>query len=633
MKRIFIEQLSVEGFGSFQTPTTFMLDQKGLTLVKGKNGGGKTTLFSALCWVLFKVNLKGANNEKVQTWEHRRLPSYKGTKVQVLFVVDGVEYTVVRHINYKELTHGIKGASTLMIFKNGEMLGEAQHKNDQQAYIEHLLGVNSRTFVNSILFGQRMARLVTATGEEKRKLFESIFDLDFVESAKEKAIAKKAELTSGMVKAGNLSQNMLTKIETVNQSIERETEILATYETDKQARIAKIKLELEEENTNKAELEVELLELSKIGIENTENIGKLEQTKLTTQENLNAENEKLRELNRLITSTDREVDDIGKKISRLLRDLECVKENCPACKKPLDKKEVAEAKKVLMDSVKLERKAVDIILKQVPKDTREEIKEQILLFETQLLGDKKAIEIYIGSVKPMREAAVKRAEVAHELKITVEKTIPKIQENLAKEQDVEPPKDNTSKLTLQRTELENGHKQVALIIEELTSELELVKFWSDKAFGAGGVKAFVFSAMLNSLNEYNKKYAGRLGVRAKFGVDLSKASKPFTTTCFYGENEVDYSDLSGGQQQRIDICLAFATHDLVNSTTWFNLLILDEVFEGLDDEGIETVFDLIRLKAGEDRSVFVITHAPMIDSLNAKSIQVDLNEENCSCIS
>jgi ABC-type multidrug transport system ATPase subunit len=69
-------------------------------------------------------------------------------------------------------------------------------------------------------------------------------------------------------------------------------------------------------------------------------------------------------------------------------------------------------------------------------------------------------------------------------------------------------------------------------------------------------------------------------------------------------------------------------HDLVNSISNINFLILDEVFEGLDPDNIEVIFDLIRLKSDAGKLVFVVTHSQLIDSLGSKSIYVDVDMDN-----
>ena len=63
-------------------------------------------------------------------------------------------------------------------------------------------------------------------------------------------------------------------------------------------------------------------------------------------------------------------------------------------------------------------------------------------------------------------------------------------------------------------------------------------------------------------------------------------------------------------------------HDLITSNkSNINILIVDELFEGLDSAGIEAAFELIRQK-GEEKTVYVITHSTIIDGLNTRHITI-----------
>jgi len=48
---------------------------------------------------------------------------------------------------------------------------------------------------------------------------------------------------------------------------------------------------------------------------------------------------------------------------------------------------------------------------------------------------------------------------------------------------------------------------------------------------------------------------------------------------------------------------------------------MDEVFEGLDEQGESDVFELIKEKA-EGRSVYVISHSQVLDTLYSKTIEI-----------
>ena len=91
-------KIEIEGFGSIVNPLTYRLDAHPLTIIRGRNGGGKTSVLMALVWVLFGVLLK--NKGQVNTWPHLRTPGYKGTKVTIYGKKGKREFSITRRSDY-----------------------------------------------------------------------------------------------------------------------------------------------------------------------------------------------------------------------------------------------------------------------------------------------------------------------------------------------------------------------------------------------------------------------------------------------------------------------------------------------------------------------------------------------------
>lgn len=134
----------------------------------------------------------------------------------------------------------------------------------------------------------------------------------------------------------------------------------------------------------------------------------------------------------------------------------------------------------------------------------------------------------------------------------------------------------------------------------------------------------MFSSMLVTLNQLIKKYANRLDLSITFYIDDTKASKPFITDITNNNITTSYDSLSGGEKQKVDICLAFALHDFICAKSDINILILDEVLEGIDEfGGTEAIYDLIRYKIKRNQAIFVITHSSNIDMMGAREITIE----------
>ena len=70
-----------------------------------------------------------------------------------------------------------------------------------------------------------------------------------------------------------------------------------------------------------------------------------------------------------------------------------------------------------------------------------------------------------------------------------------------------------------------------------------------------------------------------------------------------------YENLSGGEKQKIDLIIQFSIRDMLCNHLGFtsNILVLDEVFDGLDMIGCQKVLDVISAMT-DVKNVFIVTH-------------------------
>ena len=70
------------------------------------------------------------------------------------------------------------------------------------------------------------------------------------------------------------------------------------------------------------------------------------------------------------------------------------------------------------------------------------------------------------------------------------------------------------------------------------------------------------------------------------------------------------SVLSGGEKQKIDIIIQFAIRDMLCKFSNFssNIIVLDEIFDNLDNIGCDKVLNLITTKLTDIESIYIITH-------------------------
>lgn len=638
MKPTKYKKIVVEGFQSFGNPTSFPLDLVGINLIKGVNGAGKSTVFNALFWAEYGGNFK----KSVETWEENRPESYRGVRVVVERTDGEYDYMIARHLNFKGSTKGLKGGDKLMIFRKpvsqekfeqSDLIGDGLHKSDMQEMINKQLGMDERTFLNSIMFGQRMKSLVEAPNADKRKLFEELFALDFVDIAKEKAKAQEVEISTLVTGLTNDLGITYEKIETTEDRIAEQTKIKENFIKEKNERLAT----LDEEISLKSE---EVAEMTKKMASNKADLKKFDSDNLQTlTDNVETLSKLASDAKDVEKAAKRKYDDCEKAIIdsknriRTFEDnLKNVEDTCPHCLGPISAEKVKDVKKSITDSMKSEQKVLAALEKEKPKY----LKQMNDAIETYRISEENH-ESAVTVLRDFKEGSAKFFELEKQCAVlegsitSTKSNIKNLEAMRLKEESVEMPMLIIEQL---EADLVKHEKTVTTIMDRRTKEnakLEKVQWWIKVAFGASGLKSFVFNSMLNQLNLYAQKYAGRLGFGVEFTVDMTKASKPFQTLVYKGDTVKNYEDFSGGQKQRVDVCLAFAMHDLITHKSDINILIMDEIFEGLDNLGIEAAFDLIRQKA-ENRTVFLITHSDIIDSLNSRTIFVDLDENENSYI-
>lgn len=110
-----------------------------LVAINGVNGGGKSSMLSALSFALYNRAFNGAPKSKL-------INSINGKQmvVEVEFVSNAVSYKVVR---------GSKPA-VFQIFKDGKLINEDSNSRDYQSVLEdQILRMNYKTFIQTVIVG------------------------------------------------------------------------------------------------------------------------------------------------------------------------------------------------------------------------------------------------------------------------------------------------------------------------------------------------------------------------------------------------------------------------------------------------------------------------------------------------
>lgn len=553
----------IEGFCSIPY-LELNLGSKGITVIRGATGEGKTTILSALVWGAYGKNLKGKSD--VNTWEKYRPKNYNGTKVEIYFGKDGKTHKITRCLKYKGEVNGAKGKDRLIYEIDAVEVSE-KNRGEIQALINADLGMSYSLFMNSILFGQGMKRLIQESSSDKKDLFEEIFELGYISKARDIA---KGYYTEALREYNEISQKYSSSKEK-KQSIQRMLDDLK-----KQANHVKNDLS---SRVKVLEKKLSLLAKAKKENELKETVTYKNRIEQRIQEARDNQKELLNKINDAKKKTRVSLEEFIGVIIKLLKRGD-IKNSL---------KRLMEVKKAFGDIERLQDKCSKLADKiSNYRDKLEELRDQ------EYEANKVQRDIDLTHVEIKKLLSEKRAGV-----------------NLGL----------IKKYKTQLSTISDKLQSIESEMEEKRAKVDNYKWVMDDPLGNRGIKAFLFESSLDILNETLESYSEVLGFSILFYVDIQGVKKDFNTQIIMDGIEVSYEELSGGQKTLVNIAMAFAMNEVMTKAKGINIAFLDEVFENLSSEYVDLVIGLIR-KIYKDKTLYLISHQESLPIPNARVLTV-----------
>lgn len=553
----------IEGFCSIPY-LELNLGSKGITVIRGATGEGKTTILSALVWGAYGKNLKGKSD--VNTWEKYRPKNYNGTKVEIYFGKDGKTHKITRCLKYKGEVNGAKGKDRLIYEIDAVEVSE-KNKGEIQALINADLGMSYSLFMNSILFGQGMKRLIQESSSDKKDLFEEIFELEYISKARDIA---KGYYMEALREYNEISQKYSSSKEK-KQSIQRMLDDLK-----KQANYVKNDLS---SRVKVLEKKLSLLAKAKKENELKETVTYKNRIEQRIQEARDNQKELLNKINDAKRKTRVSLEEFIGVIIKLLKRGD-IKNSL---------KRLMEVKKAFGDIERLQDKCSKLADKiSNYRDKLEELRDQ------EYEANKVQRDIDLTHVEIKKLLSEKRAGV-----------------NLGL----------IKKYKTQLSTISDKLQSIESEMEEKRAKVDNYKWVMDDPLGNRGIKAFLFESSLDILNETLESYSEVLGFSILFYVDIQGVKKDFNTQIIMDGIEVSYEELSGGQKTLVNIAMAFAMNEVMTKAKGINIAFLDEVFENLSSEYVDLVIGLIR-KIYKDKTLYLISHQESLPIPNARVLTV-----------
>lgn len=178
-------QLILSAFGSYadREVIDFSHLEKGLFLISGDTGSGKTTIFDGIVYALYDRTSGGIRDGNMMRSAHARLKT--PTYVEFVFSCRGEKYRIVRNPDYEResLRRDKDGKPKMtqekskveLYLPDGSLLRE--NKKETNRKIEEIVGLDAKQFMQVAMIAQGdFLKLLHAKSEERKEIFSRIFD-------------------------------------------------------------------------------------------------------------------------------------------------------------------------------------------------------------------------------------------------------------------------------------------------------------------------------------------------------------------------------------------------------------------------------------------------------------------------
>lgn len=584
MHSIEIQKVEWRNFFRYGNNLNYVDFDKGLSIIRGDNGLGKTTIENVISYCFFgKINRKDV---KIDQLINKKNKKNLFTAVEFLRVQGTAtdSYKIIRTLKPKKIS----------IFKNGTELTSVP--SDIEGFISRdILGFNINMIKNIFSVSPlEVDAFLNMEAKDKRKLIETVFNLSKIEIYLKNANIKYNEYEFK-------SKILNTDIQNLNQKIANLENLLILSKKDDDVSIISI---VNRKNAISNDIALEEAKIYDSENKNTE----LTQKISTNTDLLKIEEAKLSELNPTFISNEiyklkSDIERYKKQYESKRKEKESIKEQyvCQQCGTLIDN---AEKAKIHSDNLSLEMteiknkaKACTDTIKSYDIKVSEINELNIIIsdMKNKLFSLKDTLTTNNYDIKSAK-ANINRynSDLAY-----LDEQINQISTNSKASKSAEIT-DNISDL---KKELAKKFLEVTEVTNSLESCQYLIKMFSDE-----GIKKFLLKKFIPIFNKLINHYL------TVFNLNTTLIFDEYFDYSFISMDDVGdtYGALSGGQRNRINIAILFALNDLVGIIGNFkcNSLFIDEFIDSsVDSKGIIDAIAMLKDIADRyNKSIFLISH-------------------------
>lgn len=236
------EKLIMSAFGPYAARTEIdftLLGERGLYLICGDTGAGKTTVFDALVFALYG-EASGENREP-NMFRSKYAEGDTPTFVELTFSCNGKRYKILRNPEYKRRKARGDGvtdekANAELTMPDGKVITKVKDVN--RAVVD-ILGIDRGQFTQIAMLAQGdFAKLLLASTEDRKKIFQKIFQTQPYQRLQDEIKAEALKLKADYDRAAQSARQYLQGI-LCAEGAEYEQSVLAAKRGEMSSEVVK----------------------------------------------------------------------------------------------------------------------------------------------------------------------------------------------------------------------------------------------------------------------------------------------------------------------------------------------------------------------------------------------------------